>query len=172
MGGVPEDVLCLSLGLCFGDIQAPLGEDCPRRDFLRRWYGDGREDTASRDWRETMADLGRLCSLGPEDHVRIWTDGLPDDLCGLLFAAEVLAGTKSHVSAVFLPSWQERPNGTLVQYQGWGEASYAPPEYADRETLWNAVEKAERGKNAQLAYSFDIALQNEFSIEENIDLAR
>ena len=49
LGGVPEDVLCLSLGLCFGDIQAPLGEDCPRRDFLRRWYGDGREDTASQD---------------------------------------------------------------------------------------------------------------------------
>ncbi len=31
--------------------------------------------------------------------------------------------------------------------------SHAPPEYADRQTLWNAVEKAERGKNAQLAYS-------------------
>ena len=50
--------------------------------------------------------------------------------------------------------------------------SHAPPEYADRETLWNAVEKAERGKKAQLAYSFDIALQNEFSLEENIALAR
>ena len=43
--------------------------------------------------------------------------------------------------------------------------SHVPPEYADRETLWNAVEKAERGKKAQLAYSFDIALQNEFSME-------
>lgn len=50
--------------------------------------------------------------------------------------------------------------------------SHAPPEYADRETLWNAVEKAERRKKAQLAYSFDIALQNEFSMQENIDLAR
>lgn len=48
----------------------------------------------------------------------------------------------------------------------------APPSFSDRETLWNAVEKVERGKRAQLAYSFDIALQNEFSIEENIDLAR
>ncbi len=48
----------------------------------------------------------------------------------------------------------------------------APPEYQDRQTLWNAVEKAERGKDAQLAYSFDIALQNEFSLEENIALAR
>ena len=50
--------------------------------------------------------------------------------------------------------------------------SHAPPEYADRQTLWNAVEKAERGKNAQLAYIFDIALQNELSLEENIALAR
>ena len=49
---------------------------------------------------------------------------------------------------------------------------HAPREYADRQTLWNAVEKAERGKNAQLAYSFDIALQNEFSLDENIALAR
>ena len=50
--------------------------------------------------------------------------------------------------------------------------SHAPPEYADRQTLWNAVEKAERGKTAQLAYSFEISLQNEFSLEENIALAR
>ncbi len=49
---------------------------------------------------------------------------------------------------------------------------HAPREYADRQTLWNAVEKAERGKRAQLAYSFDIALQNEFSMDENIALAR
>ena len=49
---------------------------------------------------------------------------------------------------------------------------HAPSEYADRQTLWNAVEEAERNKNAQLAYSFDIALQNEFTLDENIQLAR
>ena len=48
----------------------------------------------------------------------------------------------------------------------------APPEYKDRQTLWNAVEKAEKNKKAQLAYNFDIALQNELSMEENIALAR
>ena len=48
----------------------------------------------------------------------------------------------------------------------------APPEYKDRQTLWNAVEKAEKNKKAQLAYSFDISLQNELSMEENIALAR
>ena len=50
--------------------------------------------------------------------------------------------------------------------------NHAPREYSDRQTLWNAVEKAECGKNAQLAYSFDIALQNEFSQDENVALAR
>ena len=50
--------------------------------------------------------------------------------------------------------------------------SHVPPEYSDRQTLWNAVEKAEPHPKAQLAYSFDIALQNEFSVEENIALAR
>ena len=49
---------------------------------------------------------------------------------------------------------------------------YVPKEYADRETLWNEVEKIEKGKKAQLAYSFDFALQNEFTMEENIELAK
>lgn len=49
---------------------------------------------------------------------------------------------------------------------------HAPREYTDRETLWNAVEKVEKGKKAQLAYSFDISFQNEFTQEENIALAR
>lgn len=49
---------------------------------------------------------------------------------------------------------------------------HAPREYADRQTLWNAVEEAERNRNAQLAYSFDIALQNEFTMEENMQLSR
>ena len=49
---------------------------------------------------------------------------------------------------------------------------HAPRDYVDRETLWNAVEKVEKGKKAQLAYSFDISFQNEFTQEENISLAR
>ena len=50
--------------------------------------------------------------------------------------------------------------------------SHVPSEYANRQTLWNAVEKVEQHPKAQLAYSMDIALQNEFSMEENIALAR
>ena len=49
---------------------------------------------------------------------------------------------------------------------------HAPPEYQDRAILWNTVEQVEKHPKAQLAYSFDIALQNELSMEENIGLAR
>ena len=48
---------------------------------------------------------------------------------------------------------------------------HAPRGYADRETLWNALEWAESGRKAQLAHSFDITLMNEFSMEENIEMA-
>ena len=49
---------------------------------------------------------------------------------------------------------------------------YVPERLTDRETLWNEVEKIEKGKRAQLAYTFDIALQNELTLDENIELAR
>ena len=49
---------------------------------------------------------------------------------------------------------------------------HAPDIYRDRATLWNAVEKSEKHPKAQLAYSFDIALQSELTMEENIALAR
>ena len=36
---------------------------------------------------------------------------------------------------------------------------HAPEIYLDRATLWNAVENCEKHPKAQLAYSFDIAMQ-------------
>jgi len=48
----------------------------------------------------------------------------------------------------------------------------APPEYADRAVLWNAVEKIEKAKNAQLAREIELALPKELSLEKNITLVR
>lgn len=48
----------------------------------------------------------------------------------------------------------------------------APREYADRSTLWNAVEAVEKSKNAQLSREIEIALPNELSEAECIELAR
>lgn len=50
--------------------------------------------------------------------------------------------------------------------------NHAPDRLSDRQLLWNEVEQIEKHPQAQLAYSFNIALQNEFTYEENLSLAR
>jgi ATP-dependent exoDNAse (exonuclease V) alpha subunit len=49
---------------------------------------------------------------------------------------------------------------------------HAPREYADRSTLWNAVENSEKNENAQLAREIEFSLPRELTIEQNIILAR
>lgn len=44
--------------------------------------------------------------------------------------------------------------------------SHAPLSFSNRGNLWNEAEKAERGKKAQLVYSFDITLQNKLILAE------
>src|SRR4051795_10742941 len=48
----------------------------------------------------------------------------------------------------------------------------APERWADRGVLWNAVEAAEKRKDAQLAREVEFALPRELSREEGIALAR
>jgi hypothetical protein len=48
----------------------------------------------------------------------------------------------------------------------------AKPELSDRETLWNAVEAAEKQKNSQLAREVEIALPIELDRSERIQLVR
>ncbi|HXH55243.1 MAG TPA: Ti-type conjugative transfer relaxase TraA [Gammaproteobacteria bacterium] len=48
----------------------------------------------------------------------------------------------------------------------------APAWMADREKLWNAVEAAEKRKDAQLAREFNFALPRELTFEQNLELAR
>lgn len=121
LGGVPSDVLALSLGLDQGDIRSPLAAECPRKEFLRRWYG--REEThLEEQWRDTLTAVARLRTLPPGETVRIWANMRePHAACGLLMAAELLRDTAAEVHAVFLPPWREREDGVVVQYMGWGE---------------------------------------------------
>jgi len=44
------------------------------------------------------------------------------------------------------------------------------PDFYDRAELWNSVEKIEKAKNAQLAREVRVALPNELSLEQNINL--
>ncbi len=49
---------------------------------------------------------------------------------------------------------------------------HAPAGFADRAVLWNAVEKIEKAKNAQLAREIELALPAELTREQNISLVR
>ena len=49
---------------------------------------------------------------------------------------------------------------------------HAPAEYADRETLWNAVQKVEKSADAQLAREVEVALPRELTLEQQIELLR
>ena len=48
----------------------------------------------------------------------------------------------------------------------------APAEYADRQTLWNAVDAAEKRADAQTARRFVITLPKELTYEQNLSLIR
>ena len=48
----------------------------------------------------------------------------------------------------------------------------APPSFSDRSVLWNAVERIEKAKNAQLAREIEIALPHELTREQGISLVR
>lgn len=48
----------------------------------------------------------------------------------------------------------------------------APAEYADRETLWNAVHQIEKAKDARLWREIEVALPKEMSREEQIETVR
>ncbi len=48
----------------------------------------------------------------------------------------------------------------------------APREYADRGTLWNAVDAVESRKNAQIARQVIMALPKELTAEDNIEMVR
>lgn len=50
--------------------------------------------------------------------------------------------------------------------------AHAPTAYADRAVLWNAVEKTEKAKNAQLAREIELALPRELTREQGISLVR
>lgn len=50
--------------------------------------------------------------------------------------------------------------------------AHAPPEFADRSTLWNSVEQIEKARDSQLAREIEAALPRELSGEEQLALVR
>ena len=128
LAGEPRKVLGLSFSLSMGDIRAPMEGDCPRRALIRRWltadpWGEleEAERAAEEFWQGSLRDLAELSALAGKEKVRFWVDSGPDSLCGLFAAAGILAEAGGEASAVLLPLWEERPDGAVVTWRGWGD---------------------------------------------------
>ncbi len=139
LSGEPRKVLGLSFGLSMGDIRTPMEEECPRRALIREWltadpWGDleDGEKAAEEFWQSNLRDLTEFSALAGTEKVRLWVDACPDSICGLLFAAEILTEKGGEASAVFLPPYEERPDGAVVTWRGWGEVD---PEELGRHSL-------------------------------------
>lgn len=55
-----------------------------------------------------------------------------------------------------------------LMYQHTFLSDHAPPEWADRTVLWNAVEAAEKSKDSRLSRELIVALPTELTLDENI----
>ena len=85
-------------------------------------------------------------------------------------AAAYQSGEKLH--SQFTGTWEYGRETERIDYTEILLPPNAPREYANRETLWNAVDTAETGENAQTARRFIIALPKELTLEQNIALIR
>ena len=125
--GKREDIISLSLALSIGHIsETGIGEELDKAlSFLASVYTDIASqvvkdllDTARKSY---AALLERVQNGEP---LRVWVSREPDSVCGLYWLMEQLRPLgleKLDVTLVELPVWEERPDGIIHQYTGWGE---------------------------------------------------
>ena len=125
--GKREDIINLPLALSVGHIsQTGIGSERETAiSLLAGTFHDMADqvvddilDTA----RKSYAVL--LKQAQSREPIRVWASREPDAMCGLYWLMEQLRpiGLETlDVTLVELPEWEERPDGTVVRYTGWGE---------------------------------------------------
>lgn len=83
-------------------------------------------------------------------------------------SAAYRSGTKLHDERY--DETQNYTNKRFIEHSEIQLPKQAPEAYKDRATLWNAVEIAEKAKNARLAREIELALPKEISLDQQIKL--
>ena len=129
MPGSRADVLCFPLALSVGAIDEE-GIGPKRRAALSLLLGTSpglAEETTEQLLKAAHNSLDTLYRrAGNGDAVRIWASGSPDETCGLYWVLEQLRpiGWNSlALTLVQLPEFEQKPDGTVVQYTSWGEVA-------------------------------------------------
>lgn len=121
--GSDRDIFSFDLLLSAGAIDED-GIGPVRKSVLCALYpewADQMEKTVEEGQKNVSVLLERA---GKGEPVRVWSSNNPDDACGLYWLMEQLRPIgfeKLDITLVRLPEFQERPDGTVVQYAGWGE---------------------------------------------------
>ena len=121
-----QKILCLADDLSIGPVAG--GPDSQeRREQLVRILGSDpwgelpAGEWIDEAWQRYCRTWERLRTLPDGTEVRVWLDRTPGSWCGFLASAEALAFRKARVTAALLPEWVARPDGTAVEYSGWGK---------------------------------------------------
>lgn len=137
MGGSPEDIFVLPLGLSMGDISEEI-PGAGRRRVLQQVAGLT-EDESQKVLTEGLRSLRTVLERSAGgDAVRIWYSQEPDEMSGLywlLSQLSALGGGLGPVSTVSLPQFEQQSEETaagtrvakVIQRSGWSDV--APGEW-------------------------------------------
>lgn len=121
------DILVFHLAHSVGEITEE-GIGPQREAALRKVMGI--YPSLAEEVTQTLLARGRaslealLTRAGAGEAVRVWTGPGPDDACGLAWLAHTLRPLgleKVSVTQVVLPDFWERPDGTVIRWNSWGE---------------------------------------------------
>ena len=123
----PEKIINFPIALSIGNISEP-GIGSEREKTLSLLMGTFR-DMASQVVGELLNTARKnydvlLKQVQNGEAIRVWVSREPDVMCGLYWIVEQLRPIGLEmldVTLVELPEWEERPDGTVVRYTGWGE---------------------------------------------------
>lgn len=122
-----EKIINLPLALSIGNI-SETGIGSEREEALSLLMGTF-PDMASQVAGELLNTARKsydvlLKQVQNGEAIRVWVSREPDAMCGLYWIMEQLRpiGLETlDVTLMELPEWEERPDGTVVRYTGWGE---------------------------------------------------
>lgn len=122
-----EKIINLPLALSIGNI-SETGIGSEREEALSLLMGTF-PDMASQVAGELLNTARKsydvlLKQVQNGEAIRVWVSCEPDAMCGLYWIMEQLRpiGLETlDVTLMELPEWEERPDGTVVRYTGWGE---------------------------------------------------
>lgn len=125
--GSHKDILSFPLALSVGEIDE-TGIGAKREaalSLLTHTYPEIGSEAASTLLETSRASLAALLArAGAGAPLRIWTSSQPDETCGLYWLLAQLQpiGLEGlDITLVALPEYETRPDGTVVQYGGWGD---------------------------------------------------